>query len=131
MTTPTPMMMPSIVSAVRILLLARPRRATRRLSLMFISGDSCRSWRRPALCLCGRGFNRPAVLLGGDAGQHVGGPEAPAHRFVFDHAPVPDLHHALAVAADIRLVRDHDDRPAVLVHLLEDLHDLFALHAGE
>ena len=42
MTTPTPMMMPSIVSAVRILLLASPRRATRKHSNRFIRLPSSR-----------------------------------------------------------------------------------------
>ena len=33
--------------------------------------------------------------------------------------------------ADVRLVRDHNDRPPVVIHLLKDLHDLLALLARE
>src|SRR5690348_13924378 len=51
--------------------------------------------------------------------------KSPDVRVAFDQS-VAQPHNAAGVAGDVLFVRDHDDRIALFVQLLEQLHDLFA-----
>ena len=56
---------------------------------------------------------------------------AVGNRGVRDHTAVADLHDALGALGDVRLVRDHHDRHAAVVELLEQGEDLLGDAAVE
>src|SRR5262245_60407933 len=92
-TAPTPMMMPSMVSAERSLLAASARRAMRKFSGKFMV---CLSRRRSGRRLFGQ--------------RLLAGARRPGGQWVFDHfvahdAAVGDADHPGCVAGDKRIVR--------------------------
>src|SRR5579859_1381680 len=137
-TAPTPIMMPSMVSAERSLLAASARRAMRTFSAKFISRllerDSSRRlggrgwchWRR-CRRLHGRrrhtgrgGIFRQGLFAG--AGRAGG--QGMFNHFVPDDPAVGNAHHAGGVSGDKRVVGDIDHRLAQLgVQALEQADD--------
>src|SRR5579862_7654701 len=111
MTAATPMIMPSMVSAVRSLLRPRAFSAMRKIMKTDMA-DSCRSD-------CEQGSGQRGELL-------AGAPPALDLAIVY-HQAVPELHDARAVLGDVVLVRDEQDGDAALgVELLKNVHDLDA-----
>ena len=53
------------------------------------------------------------------------------HEMILPDQPIPHNNVSLRVGGDVLLVRDHDDRDAVLVELLKNRHDLDAGAAVE
>src|SRR5262245_3323474 len=90
MTAPTPIMMPSIVNADRILLRPRARMATLRMARKFI--------------VVLFGFGRWQFLQG------LGSIFPILDRHIASNAPVAELNNACAVLSDIRFVGDENDR---------------------
>ena len=130
-TAPTPMIMPSMVSAVRILLRASARRAIRNVMKMDmlslpLRGGGCAGARYPAA-------SSPFWSSSTSSGRRRQRRELdPGHAALLDAAvrddlAVPERDHARPVLGDVVLVRDQQDRDAVLlVETLEDLHHLDA-----
>src|SRR5690349_10535077 len=103
MTAPTPMMMPSMVSRVRILFLRMLFPAMLMSLLAFMLP---RHRELVAFCKVSRGIVTVEY-------RHVAADHAVAH-----------LDDALHVLCNIRLVRHHHDGDALVVQLLEQRHDL-------
>src|SRR5579871_408650 len=123
-TAPTPMMMPSMVRALRSLLTRSARNAIRilckTLFMVHASGlamplklDSCR---------------RLLFVLGHPLLQFPLGVARLRDQFIGQHLAVFERNDAVGVVGDIGFVRHHHDADALLpIEPLEDRHDL---HAG-
>src|SRR6186997_3093984 len=118
-TADTPMIMPSMVSAVRILLRASALKATRNT----INKDM-----PIAFCLQPSAFCFSYCLLDrGQVGELVGGGAPVGDGAIGLHHAVAERHDARAVLGDIRFVRDqHDGDAALDVEALEQPHHLDA-----
>src|SRR5262249_41225107 len=102
MTAPTPMMMPSIVSAVRSLFLFNARTATLRIASRFI-----------VLVL---GIRWQLV-------QHFGGIPSALDREIPSYTAIAELNNSICVLGDIRFMGHQNDRQiALAVQSLKYLH---------
>ena len=130
MTAATPMIMPSIVSAVRSLLRPSALKAIR--SVMNSDMRAVRSYSSsaPAVSPPGCrffGLHDLIRLRRRQRGQFVGRVAPARHRLVGDDAAVTEADEPRAVLGDVHLVRDEEHRDAaLLVQALEDAHDLDA-----
>src|SRR5689334_22198469 len=102
MTAPTPMMMPSIVSAVRSLLRFIARTATLSIASRFIVLVLAFFWK----------------LV-----QHFPGVSSTLNRKVPSYSAIAELNNSIRVLGNVRFVRDQNDRQiAIPVQSLKNLH---------
>src|SRR5262245_50896047 len=125
MTAATPMIMPSMVSAVRSLLRARAFRAIR----IVIKIDMSLSVLEECSLVCRRRFRRlfrldDLIRLGWrERRQFIRRIAAVEHGGVGHDPSVPETNEPGAVLGDVVLVRDEEHRnAALLVQALEDAH---------
>src|SRR5262245_65696089 len=111
MTAATPMIMPSIVSAVRILLRFSALTAIRTIMRNDIDSSLCRPGRR---------LFRARAVVGPLGAQRVPrhelvlGDPLLAHRTIGHDLTVAELHDSRPVFGDVHFVRDQDHRDAAL-----------------